>query len=177
MSKLFRQIVFVIIVFSGTACNAERIQVGSEKAENATTANYLIVLGRPVADQQVTDFIASNNCSAVSQIQMCKDKGMALWIDSSQTVQTVYLYLNNADDFSPYKGKLPFGLKFYDTMGAVEYKLKRQGVGSAGLPDSGGTPDHLHYWANYEQVNMTIVYNSPSPEDEDATIYAILVNG
>jgi hypothetical protein len=61
-------------------------------------------------------------------------------------------------------------------MGAVEYKLKRRGVGNAGLPDEGSSPDHLHYWATYKQVGMTIIYNSPSPEYEDATIYAILVS-
>ena len=33
-----------------------------------------------------------------------------------------------------YKGELPPGLKFYDNLGAVEYKLKERGVGMAGLP-------------------------------------------
>jgi hypothetical protein len=92
----------------------------------------------------------------------------------------VFLYLNKAKgfapdekDFTPYKGKLPLGLKFYDTMGAVEYKLKRQGVGNNGLPDSGATPDHVHYMASYRQAGITIIYNSPP--DEDAMIYAVFV--
>ena len=62
-------------------------------------------------------------------------------------------------------------------MEAVEYKLKKQGIGKDGLPDAGATPGHLHYWANYHQAGLTIIYNSPSAEDEDATIYAILIHG
>ncbi len=100
---------------------------------------------------------------------------MALWTDSNQVVETIYLYLNNSDGFEPYQGKLPFGLKFYDTLGAVEYKLKRQGVGNAGLPDEGAVPDHMHYRATYRQAGLTIIYNFPFP-DEDATIYAVLVS-
>jgi len=46
----------------------------------------------------------------------------------------------------------------------------------AGLPDEIGAPDHIHYWAIYNRLNMTVIYNSPSA-DEDAYIYAILVNG
>jgi hypothetical protein len=34
----------------------------------------------------------------------------------------------------------------------------------------------LHCWATYQQAGMTIIYNSPSAEDEDATIHAILVS-
>ena len=105
---------------------------------------------------------------------------MALQISSNQTVQGVFLYLNKSagfipyeDEFTPYKGELPFGLKYYDTMGAVEYKLNKQSIGNHGLPDSGSTPDHMHYVAHYEQAGITIIYNSP--EDEDALIHAILV--
>jgi hypothetical protein len=90
-------------------------------------------------------------------------------------IETVYLYVNAEDDVQPYKGDLPYGLKFYDTQSAVEYRLKKQGVGNAGLPDEGSSPDHLHYWATYKQAGLTIVYNSPYA-DEDATINAILIN-
>jgi hypothetical protein len=90
-------------------------------------------------------------------------------------VQTVYFYLNNVDGFSSYQGELPLGLKFYDTMGGVEYKLKRQGIGKDGLPDEGESPDHQHYNVTYRQAHLTIIYNSPA-EDEDASIYAILVS-
>ena len=101
---------------------------------------------------------------------------MALWGSSNDIVETVYLYLNNADGFTPYKGELPFGLKYYDIKEAVEYKLKKQRIGQGGLPDAGASPDHLHYWATYHRAGMTIIYNSPSPDDEDSNIYAILVS-
>ena len=44
----------------------------------------------------------------------------------------------------------------------------------AGLPDESGTPDHMHYWAVYKELGMTVMYNTPG-EDEDAYIYAIAV--
>jgi hypothetical protein len=98
---------------------------------------------------------------------------MALWTDSNQVVETVYLYLNKADGFEPYRGFLPYGIKFYDSLAAVEHKLKRQGVGNAGLPETAAVPDRMHYRAIYHEAGLTVLYNSPFP-DEDASIYAIL---
>jgi hypothetical protein len=172
--RLYRLLcVLSAVVLFNTACS---LQAAQAEQTPPKTVTYKDVLGKSLNDQAVTDFIALNNCSSAAQFQLCEDIGVALLIASDQIVKTVYLYLNNADGFAPYKGELPFGLKFYDTMGATEYKLKKMGVGNAGLPDSGDVPDHLHYWASYQQVSMTIIYNSPAAEDEDATIYAILVS-
>jgi hypothetical protein len=57
----------------------------------------------------------------------------------------------------------------------VEYRLKKQGVGKAGLPDESSSPDHIHYWALYKQAGITIIYNSPVA-DEDANMYAIVIS-
>jgi hypothetical protein len=175
MKRLFKtfSILIAIILFM-TACNMQGAQSHQAQALSKT-ATYETLLGEALTDKEVADFIASNNCSSTGQFRVCKGVGMDLWIDSGQIVKTVYLYVNNDDGYAAYKGALPFGLKFYDIQGAVEYKLKRQGVGNEGLPDEGSSPDHFHYWAVYEQYNMIIIYNSPYP-DEDATIYAVLVS-
>jgi len=123
----------------------------------------------------VASFVLSNNCVSVGQFQVCKDVDIALWIDANQTVETVYLYLNNGDGYAAYTGKLPFDLKFYDTMGAVEYKLNRKGIGHNGLPDATAVVDHFHDCALYKEAGITVLYNSPFA-DEDATIYAVLVS-
>lgn len=75
---------------------------------------------------------------------------------------------------------LPYGLTTQDTMATVEQKLGQPRVIYApqagwepGLPDEGGSPDHAHYWAIYRRFGLTIVYNSPSPNDKSATIHAI----
>jgi len=136
---------------------------------------YQDVLGKSLDDKIVLDFIASNNCARVASYHVCRESGIALWLNSDKIVKTIYLYSNNPDGFAAYKGELPFGLKFYDTQGAVEYKLKRQGVGNQGLPDEGNSLDHFHYRAVYKKYGITIMYNSPFP-DENATIYAIVVN-
>jgi hypothetical protein len=157
-------------------CSPQTVQMEPKANSVPEATSYQAVLGKSLSDKDVADFMAIHNCSSAAQFQLCNDEGMALLISSDQIVETVYLYLNNIEGFAPYKGELPFGLKFYDTMDAVEYKLNKKGVGIAGLPDSGDTPDHLHYLANYQQVSMTIIYNSPSAEDEDATIHAILMS-
>ena len=75
---------------------------------------------------------------------------------------------------------LPYGLSMQDTMRSVEQKLGQPRVVHAsqagwqpGLPDEGGSPDHMHYWAIYRRFGLVIVYNSPSPTDQGATIQGI----
>jgi hypothetical protein len=162
------------LLIGGCAALPAPAEQGEQVAPRA--AIYESILGKSLSDVAVVEFLASNECSSADRFLLCNAAGMALWTDSNQVVETVYLYLNDADGFAAYKGELPYGLKFYDIMGAVEYKLKKQGVGKAGLPDEGATPDHLRYRATYHRAGMTIIYNSPSPEDEDATIYAILLS-
>lgn len=171
MNKSYRSFyILAVITLFITACSAQAVQ-----AQPTSTVEYRVVLGKSLNDNEVKDFIATNHCVSATQFQLCKEAGMALWLDSNRMVKTVYLYLDNAEGFTPYKGELPFGLKFYDNLGGVEYKLKQQGVGNAGLPDEADTADHFHYWAIYKQAGMTIVYNEPYP-DEDATTHAILVS-
>jgi len=78
---------------------------------------------------------------------------------------------------------LPYGLTMQDTMATVEQKFGQpkvvyapQAGWEAGLPDEGGPPDHIHYWAIYKRFGVTVVYNSPSAADKNATIYKILVS-
>lgn len=176
MNRFFKILsVLALMTLFIPACVSQSVKAEPAKADPMATASYQAVLGKSLNDKDVADFIASHNCVSETQFQVCKEAGIAFWLDIDQTVKTVYLYLNNADGFAAYTGELPFGLKFYDNLGAVEYKLKERGVGNAGLPDEAATPDHLHYWAIYEQVGVTIIYNAPSP-DEDATIHAILVS-
>ena len=136
---------------------------------------YRILLGKSLNNEVIVKLMATNGCVQETQFVLCREAGMALWLDPNHIVRKVYLYVNNSDGFTAYKGELPFGLKFYDIMGAVEYKLNRQGVGNAGLPDRVAVPDHMHYWAFYDEYGITILYNSPFA-DEDATIYAVIVD-
>src|SRR5690349_20563119 len=78
---------------------------------------------------------------------------------------------------------LPYGLTMKDTMATVEQRLGQPRVASApqagwepGLPDEGGSPDYMHYWAVYERFGLTIVYNTPAARDKSATLNAIYVN-
>ena len=77
---------------------------------------------------------------------------------------------------------LPYGLTMNDTMASVEQRLGQPRVTYApqagwepGLPDEGSSPDHAHYWAIYKRFGLTIVYNTPSADDKNATINTIYV--
>ena len=79
--------------------------------------------------------------------------------------------------------KLPYSLTMQDTMATVEQKLGQPAVTFApqagwelGLPDEGGSPDHIHYWAIYKRFGVTVIYNTPSLLDKSATIYEINVD-
>ena len=146
-------------------------------------ASYKAVLGKSLKDEEFADFVASNNCSSAGQFQLCQDAGVALWLDADQKVNTVYLYTVGANGFAAYEGTLPQGLVSNDTMAAVEEKFGQPfvpGVPQAGrkpgLPDRGGSPDHIHYWAVYERFGLTIIYNTPFANDKNATIDAILIS-
>ena len=163
------------------ACSPQRIQVEPKANSVPEATGYQTVLGESMNDQDVVDFMALNNCSSAAQFQVCNDAGMAFWIDPNQIVDTVYLYSRNAECFRKFRGKLPFGLTFYDPMWQVEQKLRdlneddQATAWNAGLPDEASSPDHIHYWAFYKELGMTVIYNSPGA-DEDAYIYAILLS-
>jgi hypothetical protein len=157
-----------------SGCASLPVQTGQNERAVTESAAYESIIGRSLTDSEVSEFLTGNECSTADQFLLCNTAGIALWIDSNQAVETVYLYLNNSDGFAPYKGDLPYGLKFYDTMEAVEYKLNRQGIGNAGLPDQTATPDRMHYQAMYHEAGMTIIYNFPFP-DEGATIRAVVM--
>lgn len=179
MNQRSKTLGFLLLIMVFAAACVTQPDLSQERIEHKGSP-YQDMLGRSVTDERVIDFMVSNQCASIVAYILCKETGMALSISSDENVEGVFLFLNKSagflpfeDDFTPYKGELPLGLKYYDTMGAVEYKLNRQGIGNDGLPDSGSTPDHMHYVAFYEEAGITIIYNSP--KDEDALIHAILV--
>jgi len=184
MNKRFRTFsILAVIALFATACGAQAVQAQPGERTAPKAVAYEAVLNKSINTKDSVDFIASNNCTSSGQFQLCQSVGLALWADADQTIKTAYLYLSNADDFAAYKGGLPLGLASNDTMANVEQKFGQPKVEHApeagwelGLPDTGGTPDHSHYWAIYKRFGVTIVYNSPSAEDKGATIHAILVS-
>ena len=160
-------------------CAGQPVRAEPAEADAAAAVSYQVVLGKPLDDMEVVNFIATNHCLPAAGFQLCKDAGVAFWTDDSQIVKTVYLYAGNSSGFRRYRGQLPYGLSFYDPMWQVEEKLRDLNADDIlqqlGLPDEGVSPDHMHYWAVYRRFGLTVVYNSPA-RDEDAYIYAIVVS-
>jgi len=98
-------------------------------------------------------------------------------------VAAVAVVFTQARQASAAPKSLPYSLTMQDTMASVEQKLGQPTVTFApqagwegGVPDESSSPDHIHYWAIYKRFGVTVVYNSPSAADKNATIYKILVN-
>jgi len=175
--------IFAAIALFATAYGALVVQAHPAEKVVSKAVTYQGVLGKSLNDQEVADFIASNKCSSAGSFQLCKNIGMALWLDSDQTVKSVYLYPASTNGFTAYKGALPLGLAANDTMASIEQKFGQPKVDHApqagwepGLPDEGRSPDYIHYWAIYKRFGVTVIYDSPSSADKNATIYTILVN-
>ena len=175
--------ILVAIALFVTAFGALVVQAQPAERAVAKPAAYDAVLGKSLNDKEVADFITSNNCSSAGAFQLCQQIGMALWLDVDQKVKSVYLYPARTNGFSAYKGALPLGLAANDTMATIEQKFGQPKVEHApqagwepGLPDESRSPDYIHYWAIYKRFGVTVIYNSPSPADKNATIYTILVN-
>lgn len=167
-----------ISLFIG-GCAGQPVRAEPAETDAAAAVSYHVVIGKPLDDNEVANFIATNHCSPAAEYQLCQDAGMALWTDSDLVVKTVYLYAGSSAGFRRYRGQLPHGLSFYDPMWRVEEKLRdldaNDTLQQLGLPDEGVSPDHMHYWAMYKRLGMTVIYSSPG-RDEDAYIYAIVVS-
>ena len=175
--------ILVAVVLFATAFGALVVQAQPAERVVAKPAAYETVLGKSLNDRNVADFLASNRCASAGSFQLCKEVGMSLWLDADQTVKSVYLYPSSADGFNAYKGALPFGLVARDTRASIEQKFGQPKVEHApqagwtpGLPDQAGSPDYIHFWAIYKRFGVTIIYNSPSASDQNASVYAILIN-
>ena len=171
--------IFAAIPLLVSACDGQSVHAEQTRASTVVATSYQVVLGKSLNNGDVVNFIASNDCSSAADFELCKEAGVALWIDANQIVKIVYLYAGNADGFRRYRGPLPYELSFYDPMWRVEEKLmdldSTNILYQAGLPEEEGSPDHMHYWAVYKRLSMTVIYNSPG-KDEDAYIYAILMS-
>lgn len=181
----FRKFVVIAFVIGAFGAQAAWARPASDQSKVNTTAatSYNAMLGKSVKDHNVADFITKNSCTGMIIFELCQHVGMALLVDHDQMVQGVFLYPGKLDGFDAYKGELPYGLAFTDTMGMVEQKFSHpieihapQAGWDPGFPDEGGTPDHFHYFADYKRLGVTIIYNSPSANDKGATIQAILVD-
>lgn len=180
MTKRYNFLHILLVALISTACGTLPVQAQPDAQTRSKAATYEVVLGKTLQDKEVLAFLAGNHCTPSGQYQLCQAAGLSLWADAERIIRTVRLYLDNADGFSSYRGELPYGLKFYDIQGAVEYKLakldrERSFQSEAGRPEENSSPDHFHYWAFYKRYKMIIVYNSPFA-DEDATIHSILVS-
>jgi hypothetical protein len=181
MNRYYKMlIVLAALMLFVTACIPPVISAVRAAPEER---DYRAVLGKPVSDSRVADFVISNDCAPAGPFQLCRPAGVVLGTDEKQIVQTAYLVLHDSDGFAPYAGELPLGLAATDTRQQIEEKLGSPAVPHIpqagwvpGLPDTGDSPDHIHYWAVYRRLGVTIIYDSPSPDDKNAGVHAILVH-
>ena len=176
--------ILILILLGGCAVPEPIADAGEhQQAIDREPPVYEFLLGRLLNDRTASGFLAGNNCIPAGPFQVCESAGLAVWTTHRRIIQEIYLYIDNTGCYSPYTDELPFGLTSNDTRADVEQKLGQpklphmpQWGWEPGLPDTGGTPDYIHYWAIYKRFNLTIVYNSPSASDRGATIHSIILN-
>ena len=179
MKKLFTTLTVVaIIMLVATACGAQAVQAKPVEQPSAAPG-YQALLGKSLGDKYVADFMTRNYCSSAVQYQLCGSTGIALGMDADQKVNIVFLFPGRTESFAAFHGELPYGLQWDDSRAVVEQKLgvtpDTLSLQQAGLPEEIGIPDNLRLWVAYEKPGMTIVYNTLSADNKDATIHAILV--
>jgi len=179
MNKFFKTLTVIgFIVLVGVVYVAQVVQAKPLEQPSAAP-NYQALLGKPLNDQYVADFMAANHCSTVVQYQICGSTGIALEVDRDQKIKTVFLFPGRSETFAAFHGELPYGLHWTDSMAVVEQKLdvtsNTHYMNQAGLPRESGTPENIRLWVNYPQAGITIVYNTQSADNKNATIHAILM--
>jgi hypothetical protein len=96
-----------------------------------------------------------------------KSKGISLWFNERNRLQTIFLYAEGADGFRQYRGELPGGLRFADTRGDVEKKL--------GKPEEVGGEGVIAFWADYKSKGILVAYVSKDVSDLKNGIHHIVV--
>ena len=177
MNKLFKffSVLGVIVVLG----SVQRVRA----TQAATPVEYRIILQRSLDDPSVEGFVVDHNCQLVDDFQICPAAGVALHLIQPGAVDQVYLYLNPDKLFERFTGQLPYELAPNDTMADVQRKLGHPKIPTIplmgwepGLPDEGATPDHVHYWAIYKAYHLTVVFNTPTPDDPNASIQMIVID-
>ena len=176
--NLFTGVVVVVAVLSLTAMQGILVKAEIEKPASVTPA-YEGLVGKSLLDRDVAQFVAVNSCAAAYEYRLCEAMGIALEMDGDQMVQAVVLFPGHTNGFAAFHGDLPHGLHWNDSLVSVQEKLgvapDAVFLNEAGLPNESGTPDSIRLWAVYNDLGLTIVYNTQSADHDNATIHAILV--
>ena len=87
--------------------------------------------------------------------------------NTSNVLETAFLYADGSDGFSRYEGELPKGLKFEDVRYIVEQKCgpSLKSRGSEGI---------IPYWVNYD--GFLVTYTLPSETDLMNKIHNIAIS-
>lgn len=93
-----------------------------------------------------------------------KNHGIS-FLFKSENLVSIFLYAENSDGFSQYKGEIPNALKFSDTRQIIEQKLGHSKI-------SGGN-GFIPYWTSYPELGIVITYISLDPKDVNTTIHHI----
>jgi len=177
MNKFFKFLsVLAVITLFTTAYKAQTTRA-------AMTVDHRVILEYSLNDTSVARFVVNHNCAASGNFLICPETGVVLHMNQPNLIGQVYLYVNGDPPIESFTGKLPYEITSTDTMADVQRKLGHPKIPQMpafgwepGLPDTGGTPDHIHYWATYKTYRLTVVYNTPAGNDLGAGIYMIIID-
>src|ERR1035437_2897307 len=96
-----------------------------------------------------------------------KAKGIDFAMTSSDTITSVFLYSEGSDEYTRFKGDIPYNLQFSDTRKIVEQKL--------GKPDDAGAGGVVNNYSGWNSKGIQITYSSLDTNDMLNPIHHIAI--
>lgn len=137
---------------------------------NGISAQALrFILGKHLNSREVVSFLENFDTSPKisgpyfdSSVYYSWEKyGISLMF-KAERLTTVFLYADNTDGFSQYKGEIPDGMEFFETRQSIE---ERFGIAKI----SGGT-GVIPFWVYYPEKGIGITYKTLDSNDKTTTI-------
>lgn len=128
------------------------------------------LIGLPVKSKVAKAFIKeSGTCdeykSSECYYYMFNSKGYDLMMSNGDTIMTVFVFAEGADNHKQYSGELPFGLQMKMTREEVEKLL--------GVPETTGGSGVIPYYSSWDATGVGITYESLDTLDLTTKIHHI----
>lgn len=100
------------------------VPAGAAQTQTQRALSYRDFLGKTLENDAVVEFILRNNCYYGMGNYACKSQGIELGVTMvKRQIRTVFMYRQGVEGYKQYKGELPLGLRWTDTLASVEARL------------------------------------------------------
>ncbi len=136
----------------------------------AAEVDVLSLIGKSVKSKDAKKVMKASGERGIYKSSECyyyifNEKGFDFLISNSDTIQTVFLYADGADDHKQYGGTVPYGLQMTHDRATVEKLL--------GVPKDCGGEGVIGYYCSWDEKGIGITYQSVDTVDMSNKIHHI----